>query len=528
MKYKCENIKISFQKLKDSSPFEAVLSALGLETSKASNFQITRESLDSRLSRSAGIYYVYSATFDYDSHIANKSVRKHIDDKPLPPLPQPKVRKTKPVIIGAGPAGLFAAIRLVEHGFEPIILEMGKPLLERQMDVDRFFSGGRLDTSSNIQFGLGGAGCFSDAKLNTRIKNPMAQYIYKKLVEFGAPGEIAYQAKPHLGTDRVKPLLANIESHLVESGVRIQYSSKVTGIDVEILAGANPQAKAVIINDERQIKTDCIVAAIGNASRGFFAHLHGKGAVVQPKPFAVGFRMEHSQELINRHIYGHHPADGVLLKNAEYQLTYKDSETGRNVYTFCNCPGGLVVNSATEAEGIAVNGMSYSGRDLPNGNSALVVAVGLEDFGLEPLGAVRFQEQIERAAYCQTGSYMAPVAGISRFLGGRLEPDVQYSILPGYVETDFDEIFPQFAIKALRNALASFCARMTGFEHGILTAPETRTSSPVRLVRDKDSFEAEGIGGLFPVGEGSGYAGGIVSSALDGARAADLIAQLYS
>ena len=524
MHYRCDNIKIKFEDLRTARPREAVINKLRLNENSVKNFRILKESLDSRFHRTSGIFYVYSAEFDYPDRIHDSRVKLNGPKNVNAPLPRISTLKPHPVIIGAGPAGLFAALRLTECGMQPLILEMGKKTDERSADVKKFWETGELNTASNVQFGLGGAGTFSDAKLMTRVKSTLCDYVYEQFVRFGAPEQILWQSKPHLGTDKVRKIVSAMQKHLEENGAQFLFETKMT--DIIITDGA---VSGIIVNDSTELTADCLILACGNASRDTFELLERKGIALQKKPFAAGVRVEHEQELINRYIYGRYASE-PRLPAAQYQLTYKDSDTGRNVYTFCCCPGGLVINASSEPDGIATNGMSFSGRSLANANSAVVVNIRAEDFASpSPLAGMEFQRQTERKAFNASGStHSAPVMSIAGFLGLNSEySTASATVRPSQTQADFYDIFPDFILSPLKSALMSFCGKISGFSSGIMTAPETRTSSPVTVLRDKNTLESTSTKGLFPSGEGSGYSGGIVSSAVDALRTADAIIKSY-
>ena len=524
MHYRCDNIKIKFEDLRTAKPREAVTAKLRLNENKVKNFRVLKESLDSRFHKTLGIFYVYSAEFDYPDKINDPRVKLSGPKAEKTPLPLISTMRAHPVIIGAGPAGLFAALRLTECGIAPVIVEMGRKISERSADVKKFWDTGILNTESNVQFGLGGAGTFSDAKLMTRIKSGLCDYVYEQFVRFGAPEQILRQSKPHLGTDKVRKIVSAMHKYLEEKGAQFLFDTKMT--DIIITDGA---VSGIIVNDSTELTTDCLILACGNASRDTFELLERKEIALQKKSFAAGVRVEHEQELINRYIYGSYASE-PKLPSAQYQLTYKDEDTGRNVYTFCCCPGGLVINASSEPDGIVTNGMSFSGRSLANANSAVVVNVRAEDFASpSPLSGMLFQRQTEQKAFkAAGGTHAAPVMSIAGFLGLNSEYSTAAStVRPSHAQADFHDIFPDFILGPLKSALMSFCGKISGFSSGIMTAPETRTSSPVTVLRDKETLQSINTKGLFPAGEGSGYSGGIVSSAVDALKAADAVIKSY-
>ncbi len=524
-KYKAFNIKINIENLINTKPREAIISKLHLIENDVKNFAIIRESLDSRYHKSTGIFRVYTVTFDYPHTIKNTNVERcenKTDTKENAPIFFENNTFAKPVIVGSGPAGLFAALRLLEMNILPVILEQGKDIPERSADINTFFEQNTLNPMSNIQCGLGGAGTFSDGKLMSRIKNPLTQYVNDKLIEFGAPAAIKYQAKPHLGTDRLKTIIGNIKRYIEENGGSFLFSSEMSDICIK-----NGRIVSVIINDKDEIPCGDLLLAIGNASRKTFKMLYHKGLAIISKPFAVGVRVEHEQSVINKHIYGMY-SEHKALPPAEYQLIYKDTQAMRSVYTFCNCPGGYVLNSSCENDTVSTNGMSFSKRHAHNANSAIVVTVKTDDFDKYPLSGIDFQRRIEEQAFkLGGGNYKAPVMNIDDFLSLSSNKHAMPSIKPGYNYCDISGCFPDFILCSLKNAITHFCSNFEGFISGVMTAPETRTSSPVRIIRNAQTYMSATIEGIYPIGEGAGYAGGIMSSAVDGAEAANKIAIRY-
>ncbi|MBE6037957.1 MAG: hypothetical protein E7218_01970 [Anaerofustis stercorihominis] len=522
MRYKAEEIKINIDKLIKTKPREAIISKLSLEESLVKNFTITRRSLDSRFHESSGIFYIFNVEFDYPKKIKSKSVKPADKDEGVPEAEKITKDILRPVIVGGGPAGLFAALRLVEAGVCPILIERGKDMQERAEDVNLFWNGGELDEESNVQFGLGGAGAFSDGKLNSRIKSPYTRYVAGRLVNFGAKYETMYSAKPHLGTDKIRIIVSDIKAYLEEKGVDFYFGEKLTSIEI-----SDGKVCAAITNNNR-FETNDIFLAIGNSARDTFEMLYEKGVAIQAKPFAVGVRVEHPAEVINEYVYGSyvgHP----LLKNADYLLKYHDDEYDRNVYSFCNCPGGFVINASSEKERLAINGMSYSKRNAKNTNSAIVVQVGPKDFGEHPLDGVRFARELEEKAFeLGGGDYSVPYMSIGEFIGNDDEVDTLPTPRPICVYEDLNEIFPDFVKVPLKNALMSFAEKIEGFDRGVMSAVESRTSSPVRIPRTKDTYESINTKNLYPIGEGAGYSGGIMSSAVDGVKAVDRMIAKYN
>ena len=442
---------------------------------------------------------------------------------PRAPRPLPQARfSQRPVVVGAGPAGLFAALTLARAGARPILIERGRPVEQRMLDVERLQREGEMNPESNVQFGEGGAGAFSDGKLNTGIKSPHVRTVLETFVRHGAPEEILYLQKPHVGTDLLRGVVASMRQEIVQLGGEVRFETRLTGLR---LRGGSVAGVTVRDGDgERELDCDTVLLCIGHSARDTVQALFRQGVRMTQKPFAMGVRIEHPQALIDRAQYGGfagHPA----LRAADYKLAAHTPD-GRGCYTFCMCPGGEVICSASQPGGLAVNGMSCHARDGRNANAALLVGVRPEDFGDDhPLSGFVLQRVIEQAAFrAGGGSWRAPVQRVEDLLRGRETTrlgEVVPTYRPGVTCADLRAVLPAFIIENLRHGIVQMGRQLKGFDHpdAVLTGAETRSSSPVRMVRGADGM-AEGLEGLFPVGEGAGYAGGIVSAAVDGITAA--------
>lgn len=469
--------------------------------------RIVRKSLDAR--DKSNIFWVYTVECSERKEPLQERVYPQIT-RPAPPV----------YVAGAGPAGLFCAIRLLHHGLKPIVLERGKRVEERAQDVERFFKTGVLDRSSNVQFGEGGAGTFSDGKLYTQTNSPYQREILDTFVQFGAPAEVAYLGKPHIGSDNLRRVVANMRSFILERGGEIRFSSTLTDIEI-----ADGRLSAIRINGVRT-EARLLVLAVGHSARDTFEMLSGR-LLMEPKEFAVGVRVEHLQTEIGKAQYGEGYA---ALPPADYKLVSHASD--RAAFTFCMCPGGVVVPSASEEGGVVVNGMSNFARNERNANSALVVQIKKEDFGEGPLAGIAFQRKLEQAAFnAAGGGYRAPVQLTGDFLSGKESyyfGEVQPSYARGVAFAPLWAYLPKAVTDALRAAIPDMNRRLSGFSayESLLTGVESRTSSPVRVLRGED-FQTIGVGGIYPCGEGCGYAGGISSAAADGLRIAEAIARKY-
>ena len=506
------DIKIR-ENLSDEEIFEYAIKTNKIKSQDIVKWKISKKSVDARDKND--VHFVYSIDIELKNE---KKYKYRFAPIKTSEFPQPQLNRTskyRPVIVGAGPAGLFAALTLVENGVCPIIIEQGQKVEDRKQTVEEFLSKGKLNPLSNVQFGEGGAGTFSDGKLTTAISNPYCKKVLEDFVRFGAPDEILYLSKPHLGTDKLIGIIKNMREYIISKGGEFLFNEKVT--DIEVKSG---KVKSVICN--KKIKTDTVIFAIGHSSRETFKMLYRKGLSMQPKNFSVGVRIEHLQSEINKSQYG--TKTKLNLPPAEYKLAYHD-KNGRTCYSFCMCPGGEVIASSSERNTIVTNGMSNFLRDGKNANSALLVNVGPEDFkGKSPLAGIDFQKEIEKKAFELGGkNYFAPVQLVGDYLENKPSTkigDIIPTYKPGYALTNISEIFPEFVNETLRNGIKYFDNKIEGFANpeAILTAPETRSSSPVHIYRGPTCVS--NIKGIYPCGEGAGYAGGIMSAAVDGIKCA--------
>ncbi len=427
-----------------------------------------------------------------------------------------KILKSRPIVVGFGPAGMFAGLILAQKGYSPLIIERGEDVDKRVESVEFFWKTGVLNAKSNVQFGEGGAGTFSDGKLTTRINDPLCDYVLKEFVRFGAPDEIIKKAKPHIGTDNLRNIVKEIKKEIIRLGGEVLTNTQLTDVCIK-----NGKLESVSVNGN-SVPCSSLFLAIGHSARDTFEMLMQKSLLFEAKSFSMGVRIEHLQSDINEGLYGKY-AGHPMLSQGEYQLSLRKND--RAVYTFCMCPGGVIVPSSSEYDTVVTNGMSEYARDRKNANSALVVSVSPKDFGDNPRDAIEFQRKYERAAFkVGGGNYTAPAQTVGCFLQQkvglemkRIEPSYSLGVKP----CDFNAIFPSYVSGMLRDGLVSFGGKLRKFDanDAVLTGIETRTSSPVRILRD-DNHEAVSAKGIYPCGEGAGYAGGIMSAAVDGIKTA--------
>lgn len=515
------NIKI-YENISDDEVFNIVVKKYKILKENVINWHISKKSIDAR--KKDDVHYSYSIDInikDDEKYLKNKNISKiKVLEKPHFELNLNKL--IRPVIVGAGPSGLFAALTFVQNGYRPIIIEQGQDVDARKKSVDKFINNGILDTFSNVQFGEGGAGTFSDGKLTTGINSPYCKTVLEEFVRFGAPKQILYLTKPHIGTDNLINIIRNMREHIISNGGEFLFNTKF--VDFETVN--NMVSKIFVLrldtNVIETINTNALILAIGHSSRDTFYKIYEKGLLLEQKNFSVGVRIEHLQSDINKSQYG--TVTKLDLPAAEYKLAYH-SQTGRSCYTFCMCPGGIVMPSSSDEHTIVTNGMSYFARDGKNANSAVLVNVTPSDFASDnPLAGIDFQKDLEKKAFVLGGSnYFAPVQRFDDFdknVKSEFIGNVIPSYMPGYTLSNLNDIMPEFVSSTLKDGIKYFDTKLHGFANpdSILTGIETRSSSPVKILRNSNLVS--NIAGIYPCGEGAGYAGGIMSASVDGIKCA--------
>ena len=516
------NIKI-YKDITDEEVLQTAIKKYKIKEENIIEWHISKKSIDAR--KKDDVHYTYSI----DMCIKNEEkYLKNKDISLIKNLSQPQFelnlnKSVRPVIVGAGPSGLFAALTFVKYGYKPIVIEQGEQVENRKKTVDNFINNGILNTNSNVQFGEGGAGTFSDGKLTSGINSPYCKTVLEEFVKFGAPEQILYLTKPHIGTDNLVNIIKNMRNYIIAQGGTFLFNTKF--IDLETTSNS---VSKVIVNHldtdaTEKIDANVVILAIGHSSRDTFKKVYEKGLLLEPKNFSVGVRIEHLQSEINKAQYG--TLTKLKLPSADYKLAYHDP-SGRSCYTFCMCPGGTVMPSSSEEKTIVTNGMSYFARNGRNANSAVLVNVTPEDFKdcKNPLSGIDFQKDLEEKAFILGGSnYFAPIQRFEDFdknIKSTFIGTVEPSYKPGVTLSNLNDIMPEFVSTTLKDGIKFFDTRLHGFANpdSILTGMETRSSSPVRILRDENLVS--NIRGIYPCGEGAGYAGGIMSAAVDGIKCA--------
>jgi len=505
-----DNIKI-FEDLTEEQLFNKIINKYKINKKDIESINIIKKSIDAR--DKSKVHYNYAINIKVLDESKYPNIKK-IEEKESIKIEKRRNSEYKPIIIGSGPAGLFCALTLIDNGYKPIIIEQGEPVEERTKIIEEFKTKPKVNTRCNVQFGEGGAGTFSDGKLTTGISSPLIKEVLNYFYKFGAPKEITYLSHPHIGTDNLINILKNIREYITSKGGEYYFNTKFTNFSKE-----NNTIK--VICEDKEFITDSLVLAIGHSSRDTIKMLYENNLDIIRKNFSVGVRIEHKQSMINESQYG--KITKLSLPSAEYKLAYHGSD--RSCYTFCMCPGGEVIGSSSEENSIVTNGMSTFKRDKENANSALLVNVLTTDFeGNNPLAGINFQEELEHKAFILAGSnYNAPVQRVEDFLNNQKSTtigSIQPSYKPGYTLCNLNEILPNFVSKTLKEGILYFDNKIKGFANpdAILTGVETRSSSPVTILRNEELMS--NIEGIYPCGEGAGYAGGITSAAVDGIKVA--------
>ena len=516
----------------DEALRDAIVQRLGIRDEQLLSFNLFKRSYDAR-KKNSELLFIY--TIDLQASNEAELLAKFADDRNIGPAPDvtykfvgqaPAGLQERPIVVGFGPCGIFAGLLLAQMGFKPIILERGKEVRQRTKDTWGLWRKSVLNPESNVQFGEGGAGTFSDGKLYSQIKDPQhhGRKVLEEFVKAGAPDEILYINKPHIGTFRLTGMVEQMRQDMIALGAEVRFQEKVTDLLIE-----DGQLTGVVLESGEQLHSRHVVLALGHSARETFRMLHAKGVYMEAKPFSVGFRIEHPQTLIDKARLGKY-AGHPKLGAADYKLVYHASN-GRSVYSFCMCPGGTVVAATSEPGRVVTNGMSQYSRNERNANSGIVVGIDPErDYPGSPLAGIELQERLEAHAYVMGGSnYQAPAQLVGDFVAGRPSTalgSVEPSYKPGVTLGDLAPSLPAFAIEAIREALPAFDRQIKGYNlpDAVLTGIETRTSSPLRITRGED-YQSLNLKGLFPAGEGAGYAGGILSAGVDGIRIAEAVAR---
>ena len=512
----------------------AITTKLKISAEQMASFVMFKRGYDARNKRNIQLIYTLDITL-IDSDLANDLLVQFKSDNHVKATPDtsykyvgqaPKDLTERPVVIGFGPCGLLAGLTLAQMGFKPIIIERGNEVRQRTKDTFGFWRQRKLNTESNVQFGEGGAGTFSDGKLYSQVKDPnhYGRKVMTEFVKAGAPDEILFVSKPHIGTYKLVTMVEKMRAEIIALGGEVRFATRVDDLHI-----TDSKVTGVTLNSGETLKTNHVVLAVGHSARDTFEMIHDKGVYVEAKPFSIGFRIEHKQSTIDQARFGDN-AGNEILGAADYKLVHH-CKNGRSVYSFCMCPGGTVVAAASEEGRVVTNGMSQYSRNERNANSAIVVGIDPErDYPNHPLAGIDLQRQLETLAFELGGKdYSAPAQTIGDFLKGKPDSelgDVKPSYTPGITLTDLSKALPDFAVDAIREAIPAFNKKIKGFssDDGLLTGVETRTSSPISIKRNKE-FQSINTKGLFPAGEGAGYAGGILSAGIDGIKVAEAVAK---
>ena len=519
-------VKINVISDNKNNLLKAICKKIKVNLNDIKDYVVVKKSLDARYK--PDLYYIYEVDVSLVNEvdilkINNKDVMVTPNEEYVKPSKGDLILDKRPVVVGSGPSGLFCAYLLANMGYKPIVIERGEKVEDRINTVEKFWNEGILNKESNVQFGEGGAGTFSDGKLNTLTKDKFnrCRYVFKTFVECGANEDIIISNMPHIGTDVLRDVVKSIRNKIIDMGGEFLYNSCLTNVNI-----LDNKVKSIEINNNVLVDTDVLVLAIGHSARDTFEMLNNIGLMMEPKPFAIGIRIQHPQEIININQYGNNYYKG--LNPASYKLTYKSSN-GRGVYSFCMCPGGYVVNASSEEGKLAINGMSYYKRDSENSNSAIVVTVTPDDYGNGVLDGVKYQRELEKRAY-QLGNGNIPIQKLDDYYNNK-QTEYLGNVKPifkgKYDFANLNKLYPEYVNASLKEAINHFGDKINGFNDGdsIISGVESRTSSPVRIIRNENYVS--NIEGIYPCGEGAGYAGGITTSAIDGLKVAEAIINKY-
>ena len=515
-------IKVNILKDTKEELIKQISKKINIDKNDILDYKISKKSIDAR--KKENIYYVYEVDINIKNEEKvklNTDIFKTPNEEYIYKITGNNYMKERPIIVGSGPSGLFCAYMLTISGYKPIVIERGEKIEDRVNTVSKFFNKGILNKNSNVQFGEGGAGTFSDGKLNTLVKDKdfKMKKVFEIFKEFGAPKEIMYDSKPHIGTDKLRNVIINMRNKMISLGCEFRFNTTLTDLIIE-----NDKIKAIQVNNNEIINCDALILALGHSARDTFKMLNKHNIKMVNKPFAVGIRIQHKKDMINESMYGNYKN---VLPTASYKLTYKASDN-RGVYSFCMCPGGFVINSSSEEERLVINGMSNYKRDEENSNSALIVTVSESDYGTNLFDGMKFQEELEKRTY-EVGKGKIPTQNYIDFKNNKISNNLLIEpVFKGdYSLANLNDIFPKYIINDLIEAIEYFNTKIKGFnrDDSIISAVESRTSSPIRILRDENYMT--NIKGIYPIGEGAGYSGGITTSAMDGIRCFEKIISIY-